>query len=551
MTNGTAPADEVVDAVVIGSGFSGLYMLYSLRERLGMDVVVLESASDIGGTWHHNRYPGARCDTESYIYCYSFSPEILAEWQWSGRYPEQAEIHRYLAFVADRLDLRRDIQLNSRVERATWSEADGRWTVEVAGGRVFSARFLITGIGPLSAGHVPSVKGLETFKGEWFHTADWPTDGVDFSGKRVGVIGTGSTGVQLVPVVAEQAAEVVVFQRTPQFAIPARHERVDRNYIDAIMRNYEEVRDVAKWSAAGFPWHSLGESALDATAEERLEKYESLWEEGGFRFLYGTYKDVYLDRLANDTASEFIRQKIRETVADPVVAEAITPVDHPFGSRRPIVETNYYASFNSPHVHLADIRTFPLVEVTPDGIRTTQQHYELDVIIFATGFDAVTGSFTKIDIRGRDNVALAEKWSEGPVAYLGLSVHDFPNLFMVMGPGSTFGNAPVVIEHHVEWITELIAFMDRESLAQVEATTAAELEWKQTVHDSGERSLVSLAESWFTGANIPGKTRAYFFYPGSLRSYRRKAEQIAALGYVGFESQGRSLGPALASARQQ
>ena len=532
---------EIYDAVVIGAGFSGIYMLYRLRDVLGMNATVVEGSDGIGGTWHHNRYPGARCDTEAYIYCFSFDDELLQDWEWSGRYPEQEELHRYLNHVVDRFDLRRDIQLQTRIVEATWNDETGRWDLLSEDGRHLRSNFIITGVGLLSVGHVPSLNGLDRFEGEWYHTASWPAEGVDFSGKRVGVIGTGSTGVQCVPVIAETAAHLTVFQRTPQYAVPAHHEKVDRAYLENVKKDYDTVLNIARWSAGGFPWEPSKVSALEVSSNERLETYEALWEEGGFRFLYGSYRDIFLDRRANDTASEFIRAKIRAVVKDPILAEQLLPVDHPFGARRPIVESGYFETFNRDNVALVDVRLFPIENVTPTGVQTTIEHHQIDVLVFATGFDAVTGPFMKMNIKGRDTVRLTDKWANGPETYLGLSVHGFPNFFMVTGPGSTFGNAPVVIEHHVEWIAALLQHMHSSDIDQVEATKTAEQSWGRHVDELGQKSLVALADSWFTGANIPGKPKAFFFYPGSFGGYRRMAEQCADDGYPGFESHGTEL----------
>ncbi len=504
------------DAVVIGAGFSGLYMLYRLRDKLGMSARVYERGDGVGGTWYWNRYPGARCDSESYVYCYSFDKELVQEWEWSGKYPEQPEILRYLNHVADRFDLRRDIQLNTSVTAARWLEDENRWLIETDQGDRVTARYLITGIGCLSAGQVPQIAGLDSFAGQWYHTGSWPHEGVDFTGKRVGVIGTGSSGIQSIPVIARQAEQLYVFQRTPQYTIPARHGNVDRGFLQEVKGRYDEIREKARWSVGGFPVDAVDRSALDVSEDERQAIYEAGWEQGGFSFVYASFKDVAVDRRANDTASEFIRSKIRAIVKDPETAEKLVPRDHPFSSKRALIDTDYFETYNRPNVTLVDIRHAPIQEITPTGIRTEDAEYPLDIIVFATGFDAMTGAFFRMDIRGRDGLSLKEKWAEGPKTYLGLASAGFPNLFMITGPGSpsVLSNMPVSIEQHVEWIADLIEDMRERGVATVEADAAAEAAWVEHVNAVAEMTLFMLADSWYLGANIPGKPRVFMPYPG-------------------------------------
>ena len=534
MADATATTD--LDAIVIGAGFSGLYMLKRLRDELGISARVFEAGADVGGTWYWNRYPGARCDSEAYVYCFSFDEDLLQEWQWSGKYPEQPEILRYLQHVADRFDLRRDIEFNTRVTAAHFNEADNRWEVETDQGDKFTAQFLITGIGCLSAGQVPDIAGLDSFEGDWYHTGAWPHEGVDLTGKRVGVIGTGSSGVQSIPVIAEQAAHLTVFQRTPQFMIPARHHTVDADYLNDVKANYDEVWAKARTSVGGFPFDTVQRSALEATAEEREEVYEAAWAEGGFKFLGSSFSDVATDRRANDTAAEFIRAKIRETVDDPDTAEMLVPTDHPFTSKRALIDTNYYETYNRDNVTLVDIRHAPIEEITPKGIRTEDGEYELDIIVFATGFDAMTGTFFKMDIRGRDGQPLTEKWADGPKTYLGLSSAGFPNMFMITGPGSpsVLSNMPVSIEQHVEWISDLIEHMRERGLDVAEAEADAEEAWGAHVNEIADMTLFPLADSWYLGANIPGKPRVFMPYPGGVGTYRKKCDAVTAAGYEGF-----------------
>ena len=525
------------DAVVIGAGFAGLGMLRRLREEHGMSVQVYETGSGVGGTWYWNRYPGARCDSESYMYCFSFSKELLQDWNWSGKYPEQPEILSYLNHVADRFDLRRNIQFNTRVTSARFLEDAGLWEVETDQGNLVTSQFLITGIGCISSGNVPSIEGLDSFQGEWYHTGSWPHEKVEFAGKRVAVIGTGSSGVQSIPVIAEQAEHLTVFQRTPQYTIPARHATVDREFLEEVVKpNYDEILEQARWSTGGFPINRDERSALQVTAAERLEAYEAGWAEGGIRFLGESFKDISTDRRANDTMSEFIRRKIREMVRDPETAEKLMPTDHPFGSKRPLIDTDYFETYNNENVELVDIRHSPIKEITPNGIRTEDQDFEFDMIVFATGFDAMTGTYFKMDIRGKNDLSLKDKWSEGPKTYLGLQAAGFPNLFMITGPGSpsVLSNMPVSIEQHIDWIADFLQYTRERDIKTVEADVDAETAWVAHVNEVAEPTMYMLANSWYLGANIPGKPRVFMPYVGGLGNYRKKCNEVANNGYEGF-----------------
>ncbi len=525
-----------VDAVVIGAGFAGLYMLKKLRDDLGVSFAVFEAGDDVGGTWYWNRYPGARCDSEAYVYSFSWDKELLQEWTWSGKYPEQPEILKYLQHVADRHDFKKDIQFNTRVTAAHFNDETKRWDVETDQGDQVSARFFITGIGCLSTGQIPDIAGRDTFEGDSYHTGSWPHEGVDFTGKRVGVIGTGSSGVQSIPVIAEQAEHLTVFQRTPQFMIPARHHTVDSHYLDDVKTRYDEVWDIARNSVAGFPYTPSDKSALEATPEERQAAFEAGWEEGGFRFTGASFRDIPLDLRANATAAEFIRGKIRETVNDPETAEKLVPTDHPYGSKRTLIDTNYFETYNRDNVELVDIRHAPIEAITPKGIRTEDGEYELDIIVFATGFDAMTGSFLKMDIQGKDGLMLKDKWAEGPKTYLGLSVEGFPNMFMITGPGSpsVLSNMPVSIEQHVEWISDLVEYAGEHGIETFDADADAEEAWVAHVNDLASKTLFPLANSWYLGANIPGKPRVFMPYPGGVGNYRKKCDEVAAAGYEGY-----------------
>ena len=533
MKSGRTTTQEF-DAVVIGAGFGGLGMLRKLRDELGMSVRIYETGDGVGGTWHWNRYPGARCDSESYIYCFTFSKELLQDWNWSGKYPEQPEILSYLNHVADRFDLRRNIQFDTKVVSSRYVEETNRWEVETDTGDRVTAKFFITWIGCISTSNVPTMNGLESFEGEWHHTGDWPHDGVDFAGKRVGIIGTGSSGIQAIPVIAEQARSLTVFQRTPQYTIPARHGT--KLLEEEVKPNYEKILEKARWSKSGNAVNFSERLALNATAEERKEAYEAGWTEGGHKFLWGSFKDIGKDRRANDTAAEFIRAKIREIVKDPETAEKLLPTDHPLGSKRALIDTDYFETYNRENVELVDIRHSPIQTITPSGIRTEDSEFELDMIVFATGFDAMTGSFFKIDIRGRNNLSLKDKWSEGPKTYLGLQVAGFPNMFMITGPGSpsVLSNMTVSIEQHQEFISDFLDYMRANDIEVAEADPNSEIEWVSHVNKVAESTMYMLADSWYLGANIPGKPRVFMPYAGGVGTYREKCNEIVDKGYEGF-----------------
>jgi cation diffusion facilitator CzcD-associated flavoprotein CzcO len=524
-----------LDAVVVGAGFSGLYMLHRLRE-LGLSTRVYEAADGVGGTWYWNRYPGARCDSESYYYSYSFSDEIQQEWEWTCRYPEQPEILQYLNFVADKLDLRRNIQFGTRVTAARYNEKTNRWNIETANGEHVSARFLITAVGCLSAAQVPKIKGLETFEGKWYHTGHWPHEGVDFTGKRVGIIGTGSTGIQAIPVIAEQAAHLTVFQRTPNFTVPAKNGPLTEEFQRQVKANYPAIRQKVRESVFGMPLDPADKSALDVSPEERERQYQDCWDYGGFKFFLSSYNDLIINKEANDTAADFVRAKIREIVKDPVTAAKLSPTSYPIGTKRPPIDTDYYETFNRDNVTLVDIKNAPIEAITSKGIRTRDAEYELDYIVFATGFDAMTGALFSLGIRGRDGAALQDKWADGPHTYLGVAVAGFPNLFMVTGPGSpsVLSNMPASIEQHVEWVADCIQYLLSRDLGSIEATEQAEQAWVAHVNEVADTTLFPQADSWYMGANIPGKPRVFMPYAGGVGAYRQLCAEIANKGYEGF-----------------
>ena len=533
-------ATQSFDAVVIGAGFSGMHMLKSLRDRLGLKVRVYEAGGTVGGTWYWNRYPGARCDSESYIYCFTWDRQLLQEWEWSERYPEQPEILRYLEHVAQRHDLKRDMQFNTRVTSAEFDESTNLWRVYTDKGEGVTARYLITAVGTLSTTNMPQFKGLETFKGKWYHTSRFPHTGVDFTAKRVAVVGTGATAVQAIPEISQQAKHLTVFQRTANFCVPARNGKVDPEKVKARKADYDGVVERLRGSFAGFEHFPIEKSALEATPEEREQVYDRLWDNGGFGFLLENYNDVLVNQEANDLSADYIRRKIRTTVIDPGVAEKLIPRSHSYGTKRQPLDTNYYETFNKLNVLLVDAKTDgPIEEITEKGIRAGGREYEFDIIVFATGFDAMTGPLKSLNLRGRDGRSLDREWADGPHTYLGVAVAGFPNLFTITGPQSpsVLSNMPVSIAQHVEWITDCIRDMRESGKTTIEATAQAQEQWGEQVNEAANTTLFPTANSWYMGANIVGKPRAFLPYldPEGVGGYRKKCDEVAANGYSGFE----------------
>jgi cyclohexanone monooxygenase len=520
------------DAIVVGAGFGGLAMLHKLRS-LGLSARVFEAGSGVGGTWFWNRYPGARCDVESMEYSYQFSDELQQEWTWSERYSPQAEILAYLDHVADRFDLRRDIQLDTRVGKAAWDDAASRWTVATSDGRTSTARFVIMATGCLSTANFPSFPGQEKFAGRILHSGRWPHEEVDFRGKRVGVIGTGSSAIQMIPIIAEDAAHLTVFQRTPNFSVPARNHPLDADFVRRVKSQYGELRKLAATMGFGFNTRSTERATFEVSEDERLAEYEARWAEGGLPFL-AAFSDMILDRKANDLAAGFVRAKIAATVKDPALREKLTPRTI-IGCKRLCADTGYFETFNRPNVSLVDVNEEPLSEITETGIRAGEREIPLDILIFATGFDAMTGSLLAIDIRGRDGLALRAKWEAGPRTYLGLATAGFPNLFMITGPGSpsVLSNMVPSIEQHVGWIAGLLTYMQEHGSVSVEAQAAAEDEWVAHVNEVASMTLYPGCNSWYLGANVPGKPRVFMPYFG-FPAYVEKAGEVAASGYRGF-----------------
>jgi cation diffusion facilitator CzcD-associated flavoprotein CzcO/acetyl esterase/lipase len=528
-----------VDAIVVGAGMAGLYQLYRLRKD-GFSAVVLEGGADVGGTWYWNRYPGARCDIESLDYCYTFDQELEQTWTWSERYATQPEILRYLQTVADRHDLRRDIRFSTRVKRAAFDDAAGLWRVETDAGDALHAKWLIMATGCLSAPKSPDIPGADRFKGDVYTTGLWPHDGVDVTGKRVAVIGTGSSAIQSIPLIAKQARSLTVFQRTPAYSAPAHNGPIRPEKRAQIEGRGDEYREAARWSGAGVPREPVLTSALQVSEAERTSIYEAMWGSGDLLSIGGAFSDTLINRDANETLCEFMRGKIRSIVKDPQTAEALCPYDYPIATKRPCLDTGYYETFNLDHVRLVDLRKTPIRAITDDGIDTSAEHMTFDVIVFATGFDAMTGAILAVDIKGRNGVALKERWAHGPETYLGLMSVDFPNLFMVTGPGSpsVLSNMAVSIEQHVDWISDTLIDLRAAGFDTIEPTRTAQEGWRQHMDDCSSLSLFREAKSWYTGANVIGKPRGVLPYVGGVDVYRRTCNQARARGYLGFDLKG-------------
>ncbi len=532
--NSNQPSE--LDALVIGAGFAGLYQLLCLRDRLGLSVKALEAGGGVGGTWYWNRYPGARCDSESHVYWYTFSPDLMREWTWSERYPGQPEIMRYLNFVADKFDLKRDIRFNTRVISAHYDQTANRWRVRTDTGETYITKFLITAVGCLSTANVPKFEGLESFAGDWYHTGQWPHEGVDFTGKRVGMIGTGSTGIQAAPVIAASAAHLTVFQRTPNYSVPARNAPLTPEFQDTIKENPAAIRAITRETLNGMAFRIEERLAVETPPQEREAIYEAAWERGGLQFR-AAFKDMMVDKAANDTAAEFVKRKIRSIVKDPKTAAILSDIDHPYAAKRPPIDTNYFETYNRDNVTLVDVKATPIERISPAGVCTAESEYPLDIIVFATGFDAMTGPMLRMDIRGRDGVTLQDVWEAGPRNYLGLQIAGFPNLFTITGPGSpsVLCNMPVAIEQHADWIADCIAHMRSNGLERIEAQSDAVDKWVAEVNDVASKTLLPLAKhSWYLGANIPGKPRVFMPYAGGMVRYREICQDVVARGYEGF-----------------
>ncbi|MCA8928335.1 MAG: NAD(P)/FAD-dependent oxidoreductase [Alphaproteobacteria bacterium] len=541
------------DALVVGAGVGGLYALYRLRDKLGLNVQVLEAGDDVGGTWYWNRYPGCRCDVESLEYSFSFDPDLEQEWNWPERYGNQPEILSYVQHVADRFDLRRNVQFSTRVNHATYDRDTNLWTLETAAGEVFQAPVCIMATGNLSIPRVPDFPGLDDFQGETYHTGLWPHEGVDFTGKRVGVIGTGSSGVQSIPIIAQQAADLTVFQRTANFILPAANGPMDKAKEAEHKATYRQRRDAAwdtPFGIAGYPPPT--QSALDVPKAERDRLYEAKWQEGGsISFLY-TFTDLLTSDEANATARDFVHDKIRSIVTDPETAELLCAKDHPMGTKRLVLDTGYYETYNLPHVHLVNVREAPIVSLTEKGLRLEDgREFELDAIVFATGFDAMTGALKEIDIQTSDGRTLNKDWEAGPYTMLGIMCAGFPNMFMITGPGSPGVKSQMILscEQHVDWIVDCLQHMKDHGQAAIEPTEDAQYDWTMHVKQVADATLYPKAASWYMGANIPGKPRVFMPYVGGVNAYKQKCEEVVAKGYEGFTfTPASNLKPALAMA---
>ncbi len=525
-----------VDAVILGAGFAGLYMLHQLKSK-GFSTIVYETGDGVGGVWYWNRYPGARCDIESIYYNYTFSKELYEEWTWTSRFPEQEEILRYLNYVADRLKLRSNIQFNTRVKAAHFDEEQHKWLVHLNDGHQVLAKYFITGIGCLSAANVPKFQGLDQFSGKWYHTGHWPHEKVDFTGKRVGIIGTGSSGIQAIPVIAKEAKHLTVFQRTPQYTIPARNHLYDEDFIRETKGNFENLKHAMRNSVSGTPFAYNYPSAIEDSDHHRQEVFEEAWAQGGFAFA-STYKDLLTNEQSNEKAAAFIRSKIRQTVQDPTVAEKLCP-KYMYGTKRQVLDSDYFETYNRDNVLLVDVKESPILEITETGVQTASDHFELDIIIFATGYDGMTGPLFKIDIRGRNGVTLKDKWENGASVqtYLGLATASFPNLFMITGPESpsVLVNMPIAIEQHVEWIAQCIDYLREHDIDVMETNAEAEQAWSKHCREIANETLYVKGDSWYTGANIAGKPRSFLIYLGGFDYYTKRCQEVAQNNYEGFQ----------------
>ncbi|QIB52308.1 NAD(P)/FAD-dependent oxidoreductase [Pseudomonas sp. OIL-1] len=522
------------DAVIIGAGFGGIYMLKKLRDELGLKVRAFDKAAGVGGTWFWNRYPGALSDSETFVYCFSWDRELCQEWDINTRYVDQPQILSYMNHVVDRHDLREDIQLETAITSAVFDEETSRWLISTDDGQQYSAKYLVTALGLLSATNIPNIKGLNQFKGQTYHTANWPADAV-LEGKRVGVIGTGSTGTQVITAIAPVVGHLSVFQRSPQYTVPVGNGPVSREAADDIKRNYDAIWEQVRSSRLAFGFEESDIPTMSVSPEERKKIFQRGWDGGGgFRFMFQTFNDIAIDEQANLAAQDFIREKISEIVKDPETARKLMPRD--LYAKRPLCDSGYYATFNRPNVSLVDVKANPIEEITATGIRTADGvEHELDVIVFATGFDAVDGNYKRIDIRGRNNVSIKDHWSDGPSSYLSVATANFPNMFMILGPNGPFTNLPPTIETEVEWVSDMIEYMEDNELACTEPDPESERQWSETCREIADKMLFAKGDSWIFGANIPGKTNSVYFYMGGLGPFSEMLTSVKNADYRGFK----------------
>jgi len=538
--NQTATVSEQFDAVIVGAGFSGLYMLHRLRQ-LGLSVKVFDAAGDVGGTWYWNRYPGARCDIPTTDYAYSFDPELEKEWTWSEKYATQPEILDYLRFVADRHRLRSDIEFSTTVTSARWDEQAKRWRIATDRGKEVWCRYYIMASGCLSIPKSADIEGAGRFTGQVYFTSQWPHEGADFTGQRVAIIGTGSSGIQCIPLIARQASQLTVFQRTPNFSIPARNGPAPADRLMQLSEDRAAYRHAARWSRGGIPVEPTDVLGVTASEAVRRERFEAAWEQGELFAILGVFADQGVNPASNDIVAEMIRERIRSAVEDAATAEALCPKDHYFGTKRPCLDTGYFETYNLPHVRLVDLRTQPITSISEQGIDTADESFGFDAIVYATGFDAMTGALAAVDVAGRGGLSLAEKWAPGPSTYLGLMTAGFPNLFMITGPGSpsVLSNMTVSIEQHVDWVAGCVKDMREAGFETIEPTALAESAWGEHVRDCAAITLHPTASSWYMGANVPGKPRVFLPYIGGVNAYRQACDDVVSQGYLGFRRTGR------------
>ena len=528
--------NQEYDAIIVGAGFAGLYQLICLRDKLGLNCLVIETGDDVGGTWYWNRYPGARCDTESHAYSYYFSDELLKEWSWSERYPGHAEIRKYVDFVAKKFDLKKDILFNHKVINAEFNQNKNQWNLITNNNKKFTSKFLIAAVGCLSNTNIPNIKGLDQFQGEYYHTGNWPKKGVSFQNKKVGQIGTGSTGIQAVPVIASEAKHLTVFQRTANYSIPARNAPLSKEFKDHVKKDYEYYRKFLKKTPNGHPFEISARLVSDVDAKERNDIYEKAWEKGGLQFR-ATFNDLVTNFEANKTASEFIKEKIRKTVLNKNFAKILSDIDHPYAGKRPPIDSNYFEAFNRDNINLIDLKSDPILYIDKRGIKTKKNHFNLDIIVFATGYDAMTGPLLNMNITGKKNLKLHDVWANGPKTFLGIQIPGFPNLFTVTGPGSpsVLTNMPMAIEQHVEWITDCISFMNQKKYTTIEADQKSSKEWGLEVNEVANKTLLpTVKHSWYLGANIPGKPKVFMPYAGGLPRYTEVCNKVKNENYKGF-----------------
>ncbi|MDG1882239.1 MAG: NAD(P)/FAD-dependent oxidoreductase [Alphaproteobacteria bacterium] len=535
MTNNSSNNQDY-DAIIVGAGFAGLYQLICLRDQLGLNCLIIETGDDVGGTWYWNRYPGARCDTESHAYSYYFSDELLKEWTWSERYPGHAEIRKYINFVANKFNLKKDILFNEKVINAEFNENSNNWSLATNTGKQFQAKFVIAAVGCLSNTNIPNIKGLDSFEGKYYHTGNWPKTGVSFVNKKVGQIGTGSTGIQAVPVIAAEAKHLTVFQRTANYSIPARNAPLSEEFKDHVKKDHNYYREFLKRTPNGHPFEISSRLVSDVSTEEMNQIYEKAWEKGGLQFR-ATFNDLVTNIDANKTASEFIKGKIRQTVTNKKFANILSDIDHPYAGKRPPIDSHYFETFNRDNINLIDLRSNPIMHIDNEGIQTKENHYDLDIIVFATGYDAMTGPLLNMNITGKQNLKLKDYWKEGPQTFLGLQIPGFPNLFTITGPGSpsVLTNMPMAIEQHVEWVRDCISFMNNKNHSTIEADSKSADKWGDEVNAVANKTLLpTVKHSWYLGANIPGKPQVFMPYAGGLPKYTKACNEVKNNNYKGF-----------------